>query len=153
MERLTSQGYRLTQNQSREGQGFLLVAHRSGFELTKFGNCETFFVFSEFSTLDPRSLQRFSGLAFKYAMDALSFPLIRGLGNSGYCFPVALVEYLDPATASFIRAEAPPKHWAAGELPVVYEYGAGRLHYFEKTPIWGAAYYAGFRTLIKEMLG
>jgi hypothetical protein len=51
-----------------------------------------------------------------------------------------------------VREEAPPKHWAANEIPVVYDAATNRLHYFEKTPVWGAAYYKGFRKLIVELL-
>ena len=38
-------------------------------------------------------------------------------------------------------------------MPIVYDETEGRLYYFEKTPIWGAAYYRGFRKKIRQLLG
>jgi hypothetical protein len=37
-------------------------------------------------------------------------------------------------------------------MPVVYDAQRDRLFYFEKTPIWGAAYYRGLRKQITDLL-
>ena len=55
--------------------------------------------------------------------------------------------------AESVRNDAPPKHRAASEIPVVYDTTQRQLHYFEKTPMWGAAYYKGFRKQIGQFLG
>lgn len=151
--RLSSKGFRISESVSYEGDIFRLVAHRSRFELTKFGNSETFFVFADFETLNGESMRLFSAAAFRYGKASRSVPLPIGLFESVYCFAVALVETLDEATAELVRFESPPKHWASAEIPVVYEQSRKKLWFFEKTPIWGAAYYVGFRNQIKEFLG
>ena len=46
----------------------------------------------------------------------------------------------------------PPKHWASNEIPVVFDLADGNLCYLEKTPVWGAAYFAGFRREIENNL-
>ncbi len=149
LQRLESDRFKVRQNH----QDFRAVAHVSRFELTKFGNCETFFVFREFKSLDPAALRSFSAAAFSYARASKSFPLPRGLFEAVYAFAVGIVDELDPASAEAVRTGEPQKHWAAAEIPVVYERSANRLCFFEKTPVWGGAYYKGFRNQIQKYLG
>ena len=149
---LSSDGFSVSHNVSFAGQEFMAVAHRSRFEVTKFGNSETFFVFREFQTCETNSVRRFSSLAFKYAKKSKSFPLPCGLLESVFCFAVCIVETLDESTADSVRNVMPPKHWAAMEIPIVYDHSQGKLCFFEKTPVWGALYYKGFRNQIKKYL-
>ena len=37
-------------------------------------------------------------------------------------------------------------------MPVVFDLASGSLYYFEGTPLWGAAYYAGFRREVQANL-
>ncbi len=146
-QKLQSQGYTLASHPH-----FGQVAQRTRFELTKCGFSETFFVFKEFDALDTPSLRSFSKQAFEYALSAKKIPLPRGLFESVWCFAVAVVDQLDAHTLTALREEAPTKHWASAEIPVVYQSHPQSLAYFEKTPLWGAAYYAGFRAQIKACL-
>lgn len=134
------------------GRLFPLVAHRSGFELTKLGNCENFFVFGELERPSLSELRAFSSLAFDFAMHAKSSNLPCGLFEMINCFAVCCVQSLEARTAETIRTSPPVKHRAAFELPVVYDSSQARLVYFEKTPIWGAAYYRKFRRQINKYL-
>lgn len=152
IQRLSSRGFKITRDVCHEGQAFDAVAHRSRFELTKFGNSETFFVFAELDALSRESVRQFSAKAFRYAKTSKSMPLPCGLFESVYCFAVAVVDELDPATAESVRNEVPAKHWAAAEIPVVYARSEKKLCFFERTPMWGSAYYAGFRNQIKKFL-
>jgi hypothetical protein len=152
MQRLSSNGFKIAHDVSYQNQIFKCVAHRSRLELTKFGNSETFFVFAECGTVNRESLRQFCAQAFRYAKASKNVPLPCGLFESVWCFAVALVDAVDEATAESVRSESPTKHWAAAEIPVVYERGRKKLWSFEKTPIWGAAYYAGFRSQIKKFL-
>ena len=151
--RLSEGGFTATRDVSFEGEVFLCAARRTKFELTKFGYSETFFVFAEFSTLGFDELEAFSGRGFRYALGARTNPLPRGFFASVFCFPVALVHSVGADTAQTVRNNLPVKHWSAAEVPVVYDLTSGALHYFEKTPMWGAAYYNGFRRTIQQMLG
>lgn len=108
--------------------------------------------FSQSLTLSRESLRQFSANAFRYAKASKNVPLPCGLFEGVFCFAVALVSVVDQATAESIRNEAPTKHWAAIEIPVVYERSRKNLYFFEKTPIWGMAYYAGIRNQIKQFL-
>ncbi len=152
LQRLSSDCFSISHNVSFAGQEFMAVAHRSRFEVTKFGNSETFFVFGHFQTCETDSVRRFSSLAFKYAKKSKSFPLPCCLFEGVYCFAVCVVEALDESTADSVRSVIPPKHLGAVEIPVVYDRSQGKLRFFEKTPLWGCAYYKGFRNQIGKYL-
>lgn len=152
LQRLSSDGFSVSYNVSFAGQVFMAVAHRSRFEVTKFGNSETFFVFGNLQTCETDSVRRFSSLAFKYAKESKSFPLPCCLFEGVYCFAVCVVEALDESTADSVRSVVPPKHLGAVEIPVVYDRSQRKLRFFEKTPLWGAAYYKGFRNQIGKYL-
>jgi hypothetical protein len=113
---------------------------------------ESFFTFAEIPGLKGDVLQSFSGLSFQFANKNKSAPLPNGLFMSVFCYAVAITEGLDPALAQSIRDTSPTKHWAAFEIPIVYDLTTNDLCYFQKTPIWGAAYYAGFRREIQANL-
>ncbi len=130
---------------------FDCVAEKSRFEMTKFGFVDYTIVFAEFERLDSRSLWRFSRTAFGNAArrGGMSMP---GLQGAKICLPVAMIGADEGAVAA-VRDIAAPKHWAKMEFPCVFDMRTGQLHYFLKTPLWGAAYYAGFRELAARLLG
>jgi hypothetical protein len=152
IQRLVSAGFSCQENVAHDGSLYRCVARRSRFELTKAGFAETFFLFAELPSLSVDSLRRFSANCFAYAKKTKKIPLPCGLFESVFCFPVAIVDGVDAAVAESVRAKAPPKHWASFEMPVVYDLRSNALHYFEKTPAWGAAYYASTRKTIQELL-
>jgi hypothetical protein len=152
IQRLSHDGFSVLYNVQFTGQKFEAVAHRSGFELMKFGNSETFFVFGELVSADANSVRRFSSQAFQYAKKSRTCPLPCGLFESVCCFAICIAKGLDEPTADQVRKTAPAKHWAAAEIPVIYDSSQGKLYFFEKTPLWGAAYYKGFRTQINKYL-
>jgi hypothetical protein len=148
LQRLTADGFTI-----RQQNYFKVVAHRSRFELTKFGNVETYFIFADFDYLDANLMRRFSMDAFNYAVQTKTSPLPCGLFESVWCFAVAIARQTDEMTARVIQTEEAPKHWSAGEMSVAYDVQRHQLYYYEQTPVWGAAYYAGFRKQIQKYLG
>jgi hypothetical protein len=133
-------------------QNFKYAVRRSRFELSKFGMAETFFVFAEIPNLTPSVLLQFSTAAFEFANRNKSVPLPNGFFVALFCYAVAITENLPAETLAFIKDTAPIKHWSAFEMPVAIDLTNGNLAYFEKTPVWGAAYYAGFRREIERNL-
>lgn len=150
--RLLSAGFVMLDQTSANGSPFKAVARRSRFEVTKFGFYETFFVFAEFGAFTISVMQRFSRDAFHYASRHKKIPLPCGLFEGICCFAVAIAPSVDEAVKESIQNGTPPKHWAATEFPVVYDCKRKELFYFERTPVWGAAYYAGFRMQLGEFL-
>jgi hypothetical protein len=150
--RLADAGYVIREDVPLGDRTFPLVARRTAFQLTKFGSSESFFIFAEFEQLDKDSLRRFSADAFRCALRDRIIPLPRGWFESVWCYAVAITRAADDATLNSVRNDTPPRHWASGEIPVVYDLTQRKLVYFEKTPIWGAAYYRGFRKTIRRLL-
>ncbi len=133
-------------------QNYKYAVRRSRFELSKFGMAETFFVFAEIPNLTPSVTQQFSAAAFEFANRNKAVALPNGFFVALFCYAVAITENLHPETLAFIKDTAPIKHWSAFEMPVAIDLVNGNLAYFEKTPVWGAAYYAGFRREIEKSL-
>jgi hypothetical protein len=150
---LSAAGFVISDDVSHDERSFSIVARRSRFEVTKFGFSETFFIFSEFDRLRIRDIREFSEDAYHYAMGHKTIPLPCGLFESVWSYAVALAKSVDEQVLDSIRSETPPKHWASAEIPVVYDQSRRKLYYFEKTPLWGSAYYAGFRKQIVRLLG
>lgn len=146
--RLDATGYTWIEN----APGFRAVATKKSFQPTKFGMWEDFFVFREYPHVDLATLGAFmrDAVAYTFANRRVSLP--RGLGAGLTTYGVSLAGSVDVGTVQAVRNETPPKHWAANEIPVVYDAAANHLYYFEKTPMWGAAYYKGFRKQIAALL-
>jgi hypothetical protein len=151
--RLASASFVLLEDVPFEGRTFRLIARRTRFELTKFGFSESFFVFGQFDRLTNEALRQFSADAFRFAKKTRVIPLPCGLFESVFCYAVAITKAVDEPTLTSVRFDTPPKHWAAAEIPVVYDRTQGKLSCFEKTPLWGSAYYRGFRKQIRQFLG
>lgn len=131
---------------------FKYAVRRTRFEITKFGMCESFFVFAELPNLTPQMLGGFSQAAFQCAMASKTVPLPCGFFEAVFCFPVAITTNLHPQMAEWIKQTEPPKHWASAEMPVAFDLATGQLAYLERTPFWGAAYFSGFRREIQTFL-
>ncbi|HTU27707.1 MAG TPA: hypothetical protein VMF30_20010, partial [Pirellulales bacterium] len=122
-------------------------------ELTKFGFSETFYVFREFETISAAELRSFSASAIAIAKLSKTIPLPCGLFECVSCFAVAVAGQVEAGVAESVRQGMPTKHFAAFEIPVLFNRSNGQLSYLEKTPIWGCAYYSGFRSQIARYLG
>jgi hypothetical protein len=152
LQNLAEAGFVVSEPPNTSDPAIRAVARRTRLELTKFGFSETFFVFRQFESLTLPALRKFSSDAFRFAKKTRKIPLPCGLLESVWCFAVAIAERADSETTKSVRNDVPPKHWAAAEMPVVYHVTDGSLDYFQKTPLWGAAYYSGFRTQIQQLL-
>ena len=158
VQRLKAEHFRIYENITYRNQTFKYIAKRTRLEIDKFGFITTFFLFARFSSIDISSLRDFSKKSFKYAERASGIPLAggiplpRGIFFSVWCYPVAIVDDIDPDVSESLRSKGPPKHWAACEMPVVYSLASKTLYYCEVTPIWGRIYYNQLRQTINDML-
>jgi hypothetical protein len=149
IKRLEAERFNIASNIEYKDQFYKYFAQRTKFEFDKFSLIFTFFLFSRFPSLDSNALKDFSAKSFKYAVKPI---LPRGFVFGIFCYPVAIVDNIDDTTSEFIRRKAPPKHWAAFEMPVVYSLSSGELHYCEVTPTLGMIYYDEMRATINSML-
>lgn len=151
-QRLAENSYRAMPPEKYLPQNFKFAAHRSRFELSKFGIAGYFFTFAEIPNLTVETLQQFSAASFAFAKANKSSSLPDGFFTATFCFAVAMTTNLHPNFADYIRTTPPIKHWSAFEMPVVLDLANGGLFCFEGTPLWGAAYYNGFRHEIRANL-
>ncbi|MEZ6102810.1 MAG: hypothetical protein R3E01_28035 [Pirellulaceae bacterium] len=152
LQRLAVEGFVRLEQDGKAEVGIEAIARRTRFEISKFGFSETFFIFRRFDSLNAQALRDFSSNAFRLAKLSKTIPLPCGVFESVWCFAVAVADQVDGTAAESVRNVAPPMHWAAAEIPVIFNQADRRLYYFEKTPLWGAAYYSGFRSQIKRFL-
>ena len=152
VQRLWQLGFSVRANVQYRNQTFTHVAKRTAFEIEKFGFTRTFFILSEFDRLDVVTLRSYSKTCFKYALRRGRIPLPWGLCHNTFCYSVALAYGVDSAVAHAVRNVAPPRHWRAAEILVIYDLATKQLYYLEKTPLWGALYWDHFRNNIVEVL-
>ena len=151
-QRLTAEGFTCGSNIQHEGNTLNLVAKKSGIELSKFGNAETFFVMSYFPSLSVEQLRGFSAWAYNYAKSIKQFPLPCGFFEVVTCYPVMLVNDLSEQVATAIRSEPATKHFGSFEFPVIKHLPSGYVYYLDNSPMWGAAYFKGFRETTQRIL-
>lgn len=75
--------------------------------------------------------------------------LPRGFQNGVATFNVLVSENVDPKAIAY-AVSRPKKHFAAMEMPVIYDLSKNKIYYYEKTPMWGAIYYRFFREYIEK---
>lgn len=150
--RFQQAGYTLTANVAHEGGVFAGVARREKGELTRVGMARNLFLLATFPSIDQASMQAYAAACFRYATKVDYGAMPRGMGGSLTVYAVGLTWAVDEGVAAAIRRTSPPKHMSALEIPVVVELEPRRLQYFEKTPLWGAAYWRGLRKTIQQLL-
>jgi len=150
--RFQSAGYELTANIAHEGGMFAGVARREKGELTRMGMARNLFLLASFPSIDQQVMRNYTAACFRYATKVDSGAMPRGLGGSLTVYSVGVTRSVDEAFAAGIRRTSPPRHVSALEIPVIVELETRRLQYFEKTPLWGAAYWRGLRKTIQELL-
>ena len=91
---------------------------------------------------------RFSDSCTAYALNQYS-GLPRGMQNGVASFTILAGDDISLEAISYAQAR-PKKHWAALEMPVVFDLANSRVFYYRKTPIVGAIYYSSLRRYIEE---
>ena len=120
------------------------VFRRSRVEAAKFGKVD-FYVCTKYIPGANNSLvQDFSSKMFSLASRHRSgAPL--GFGAMLQVFPLVITENITNELADFLKSKYCPKHYAASEFPSVIDLNTGYVYFYQSTPIWGYAYYNGYR--------
>ncbi len=130
IEQLEADGFHAMENVKFENYLFRYVAKRTRFELKYGGFTTTYFMFSEYKSVDINVLRSFSSACVDYAMkERKMFP-----PGAIFCYSIAMVSNIDELTANSVREEKPPFHRAVYEIPVICDISRGELIYFEKSP-------------------
>lgn len=142
-QRLTDDGFEVTQNVSVGGQGAGLWAARRNFQASMFSTVSTFVVVRLDASIDAALFTAFSAACFQAAVERTGG--VRGLGSSGVCFAVTVTPQADPGLVAAVESTAPAKHWSSFEFPVLVDLGANTVTFYRKRVLWGAAYIGRFR--------
>lgn len=130
-----------------------LIALKTSFEVSKFGKMTRTIAVTTFENVDIGTIQSFSMASTRYALDNRGSLLPRGLGGSLFSIPVIVSYDFDIDIKLWMEKTIVKKHWAAFEFPVLISLKDRKIYYCKKTPIWGSAYYRGFRKFVEENLG
>ncbi len=147
---LQVKGYDIQENVQYGDFNYLIVGHLSKFELSKFGMSDYFFTVGYLKDSTVANIKSFSSQSFGYAGANRSNKLPPGLFGGFWAFSVIFVDQLQDSVRQ-VKNDCPPKHWSSSEFPILVELSTGKVTYFQGTPTWGMAYYAGFRQLASEV--
>lgn len=126
-----------------EAAGTDKVYKRSRIEATKFGNVDFYVCIKYIPNATPDLIRDYSSKMFSLANRHRTGPPL-GFGAMLQVFPLVITENITNEAANFINGYC-PKHFAASEFPSIFDLNTGYLYYYPNTPIWGYAYYAGYR--------
>lgn len=120
------------------------IYKRSKFETSKFGTVDTYcFVKSTIENATGEMLGSYSSQAFELAArHRTGRPL--GMGAMLIVYPLLITKNITQELYTYLKNYC-PKHMAAAEFPSVLDTATEYLYYYELTPVWGLAYYNGYR--------
>jgi hypothetical protein len=127
------------------------VFRRSRVEATKFGKVDAYVCVKymhEGATGDE--MKTFSEKMFDLASRHRAGGIPLGFGAMMVVYPLLVTDNISNELAAFINTYC-PKHFAAAEFPSVLDLSSGHLYFYSKTPIWGYAYYSGYRREVYSM--
>jgi len=130
-----------------------LLALKTSFEASKFGKMTRTITVTSLENVDIGTVQSFSMASTRYALDNRGSLLPRGFGGSLFSVPVIVSYDFNIDIKLWMEKTLMEKHWAAFEFPVLISLKDRKIYYCKKTPIWGSAYYRGFRRFVDENLG
>jgi hypothetical protein len=67
-----------------------------------------------------------------------------GFGAMLVVFPLIITDKISNEAYNAVMQYC-PKHFAAAEFPSIFDLSTEYLYYYDKTPVWGMAYYDGYR--------
>ncbi len=75
--------------------------------------------------------------------------LPRGLRSGVVSFSLLVSSNVDESAKKFAQSR-PKKHFAAFEIPAIFDLKENKFYYYEKTPFRGFIYYKSFREFIEK---
>jgi hypothetical protein len=135
--------YGFSEIKVNEAAGADKVYLRSRVEATKFGNVSFYICVKHIENATPDSLRDFSTKMFSLAHRHCTGPPL-GFGAMLQVFPLVVTENISAEAAQFVKTYC-AKHFAASEFPSIIDVNTGYLYFYPATPLWGYAYYSGYR--------
>ncbi|MCI0448955.1 MAG: hypothetical protein L0Y79_04100 [Chlorobi bacterium] len=120
------------------------VYKRSRVEAAKFGKVDFYIAVKHIPNASSERVREYSSKMHSLAMRHRIGPPL-GFGAMLQVFPLIITENITAEPANFIKSSYCPKHFGAAEFPSVVVLNTGYVYYCTSTPLWGYAYYGGFR--------
>ena len=150
--KLSGKGFDIKKNITITSYKVDLIALKTSFEASKFSKMTRAFIVAFIENIDIGTIQSFSMASTKYALDNRGSLLPRGFGGGLLSIPVIVSDDSNIDIKLWMEKTIAEKHWAAFEFPVLISLKDKKIYYCKKTPIWGAAYYRGFRKFVEDNL-
>lgn len=93
-------------------------------------------------------IENFSKISLDYTIKKKK-GLPRGLQAGVASFALLVSSNIDEDAKRWVQ-QKPKKHFAAFEVPVIFDEKSNKLYYCDKTPLWGRIYYKFFRKFIEK---
>ncbi|MBM3247457.1 hypothetical protein FJZ17_02880 [Candidatus Pacearchaeota archaeon] len=124
------------------------VATKKQFKLSWFATQMNFFAIMGVSNkITKETIEEFSKSCMDYAIkDNKGLP--RGIQAGVVSFALLVSSNVDEDAKKFAQ-ERPKKHFAAFEMPIIFDLKDNTVYYYDKNPIWGFIYYKTFRNFIE----
>ncbi len=148
--RFEREGFAVSRAVEFDGYQLDVLAVKTSFELFKFGNFASFVGGAWMEAADTKAIREFSSSFTQYALE--KGPPFRGLGAGLVSFPVIVSQDFDDDVKEWVRSTPAPKHWGAGEFPVLVSLKERRIFVLEKSPLWGRVYWGGLRKFARKQL-
>jgi len=131
----------------------LAVFRRVEWSWSKLSLVDTFCILMHApATMTPAQIEAISAQTFTYGLRHKT-ALPRILGSFVIVYPVLIMDCVPDDLREFMQRGYLPKHYIAFEFPVIVELITRRLYHTTATPLWGSAFYCGFRQEVGELLG
>lgn len=98
------------------------------------------------SSVSEEDIKDYADVCYEYARKNYK-GLPRGLQNVFTSFAVVASNNISKEAIEYVQ-KSPTKHFAAFEMPILYDLSTDTLYFYRETPIWGAIYYKYFREYI-----
>ena len=151
--RLSQRGLLVKRGMGLDPYQLDILAIANAYEASKFGKMTRFITAASMDNVDAITVKDFSSRATQFSLENRESLLPRGFGGSLLSVPTIVSMSFSDDVKDWIGKNRPPKHFAAFEFPVLVSTADRQIYYYQKTPIWGAAYYKGFRKFVEEVLG
>jgi len=125
--RLKNQGFDCRDDVIWQDHVFKYVATKPSY-IAQVGFSKTFFMFSEFPSLDSRCMKGFASACFEYAKDNRRVRGPFGWLYSFNCFPVAMTDGVGSEVLDSVRRDAPPRDGSAMAFPIIYELNSNTIY-------------------------
>jgi hypothetical protein len=148
-QRLSSKGFAVKRELEIGEYRLSIAAVKTKFELGKLGKVARFVLGLSADHADIHLLQSFSAACTTFAVN--NFYSKYGAGGVILVVPFLVSSGRDGTLEKWLTDTPAPKHVGAFEFPVLVSVETNQVYYRKKTPVWGAAYYGGFRKFVEEI--